>query len=82
MLGFVGLRHMFYVDLTYGTCTPPFACVHDLLCGFIQSFALLFVQKHVKLCLRILPGVMDLYSLGGNQHIGKHLRRLPSPICC
>lgn len=41
---------------------------------------------HVKFWLRILPRVMDLYSLGGNQHTGKlpgrHFRRLPSPICC
>lgn len=67
MLGFVGLCPMFYMDLNYGTCTPSV----DSLCGFVQSFALLFVQKHVELCLRILPGVMDLYSLGGYQHPGE-----------
>lgn len=47
---------MFCMDLNYGTCTPSV----DSLCGFAQSFALLFVQNPVELCLRMLPGVMDL----------------------
>lgn len=66
-MGFVGLCPMFYMDLKYVTCTPSV----DLLCGFVQNFAFLFVQKHVELCLRILPGVMDLYSLGRNQYPGE-----------